>query len=260
MKISKLFLTISLIAISIATQAQVGIGTNSPAATAQLDISSTSKGFLPPRMTYTQKVAISNPAAGLIIWCSDCGSNGELQVYNGSAWTNLVGGTASAVPSVTIGSNYGGGIVAYIFQNGDPGYVAGQTHGLIVASADQSAGTIWWNGSFILTNASGTALGTGLTNTNTIISAQGNTGNYAAKLCRDYNGGGFTDWFLPSKDELNKICDNRATIGGFGNYYYWTSSEVDLYEIYWQKLGDATTGTGPKSTDNILHVRAIRSF
>ena len=259
MKFSKIILALSFIIISFATQAQVGIGTNNPAATAQLEVSSTSKGFLPPRMTYTQKVAITNPASGLIIWCSDCGSNGELQVFNGSSWTNLVGGSASAVSSTTVGSSYAGGIVAYIFQNGDPGYVAGQTHGLIVASADQSAGTLWWNGSYVVTNASGTALGTGLSNTNTIITAQGNTGNYAAKLCRDYNGGGYTDWFLPSKDELNKICNNRATIGGFGNYYYWTSSEVDLYEVHWQKLGDATTGTSPKSS-NILYVRAVRYF
>ena len=103
MKISKLFLAISLITISFATHAQIGIGTNSPEATAQLDVSSTSKGFLPPRMTEVQKNAISNPATGLIIWCSDCGSNGELQVYNGSAWTNF-SGAAPATTSTVNGS------------------------------------------------------------------------------------------------------------------------------------------------------------
>lgn len=78
------------------TNAQVGVGTNSPNVSAQLDVSSTSKGFLPPRMNESQRIAISNPAAGLVIWCYDCGANGELQVFNGSAWTNLVGGAASS--------------------------------------------------------------------------------------------------------------------------------------------------------------------
>ena len=79
----------------------------------------------------------------------------------------------------------GGGIIAYIFQVGDPGYIAGQTHGLIVATSNQSSGATWWNGTFTTTGATGTALGTGLNNTNLIITSQGNTGTYAAKLCRD---------------------------------------------------------------------------
>ena len=73
----------------------VGVGTTSPDASAVLDVSSTSKGFLPPRMTSSQKGLISNPIAGLIVWCLDCGTSGELQVYNGTTWTNLTGGTAS---------------------------------------------------------------------------------------------------------------------------------------------------------------------
>ena len=52
----------------------VGIGTTSPNASAQLDVSSTSKGFLPPRMTASQRQAIANPAAGLMIWCTNCGT------------------------------------------------------------------------------------------------------------------------------------------------------------------------------------------
>jgi hypothetical protein len=103
MKISKLFLAISLIAISFATQAQVGIGTNSPVASAKLDVSSTNQGFLPPRMTYAQKMAINNPAVGLILWCTNCGTKGEMQVYNGSAWTNF-SGSAATTPAGVDGS------------------------------------------------------------------------------------------------------------------------------------------------------------
>ena len=90
MKQTILILTLLCAAKSI--QAQVGIGTSSPASSSILDVTSTSKGFLPPRMASTQRDAISSPIAGLIIWCTDCGSNGELQTYNGTKWTNLLGG------------------------------------------------------------------------------------------------------------------------------------------------------------------------
>ena len=67
-----------------------------PHSSAMLDVSSTTKGFLPPRMTNSQKTAIASPVAGLLIWCSNCGASGELQIYNGTTWTNFVGGAASA--------------------------------------------------------------------------------------------------------------------------------------------------------------------
>ncbi|WMW77320.1 arabinofuranosidase catalytic domain-containing protein [Flavobacterium sp. 20NA77.7] len=74
--------------------AQVGVGTTSPNASSALDITSTTKGLLLPRLTDSQKMAISSPAAGLWIWCSDCGVRGQMQVYNGTAWTNMTGGVA----------------------------------------------------------------------------------------------------------------------------------------------------------------------
>ena len=73
---------------------QIGMGTISPSASAALDITSTTKGFLIPRMTHIQKMAIQSPVAGLQVWCTDCGTYGESQVYNGTAWTNLIGGSA----------------------------------------------------------------------------------------------------------------------------------------------------------------------
>jgi len=94
MKQTILILTLLCAANSI--QAQVGIGTSSPASSSILDVTSTSKGFLPPRMTLAQRDAISSPVAGLMIWCTDCGSNGDLQTYNGSLWTNLSGGPTQA--------------------------------------------------------------------------------------------------------------------------------------------------------------------
>jgi uncharacterized protein (TIGR02145 family) len=68
---------------SLAAHSQVGIGTATPAASAQLDVSSTTKGFLPPRMDSTQRNAIVSPAAGLIIYNTTISA---LQIYSGSTW------------------------------------------------------------------------------------------------------------------------------------------------------------------------------
>ena len=89
---------------------QVCIGTASPATSAALDVTGTSRGFLPPRMDHLQRNAIVNPVAGLVVWCNNCGETGELQVYNGTAWTNMVGG--SATPGIGIGDTYQGGKIA----------------------------------------------------------------------------------------------------------------------------------------------------
>lgn len=89
--------------------AQVGLGTSSPDASAALEVASTTQGFLPPRMTAAQRDAISNPATGLVLYCTDCGLNGELQVYNGTFYTNVVGDAASTIPFTTqLGSDIDG--------------------------------------------------------------------------------------------------------------------------------------------------------
>ena len=80
---------LTLLCAATSIQAQVGIGTTTPDASSILDVTSTSKGLLPPRMTGLQRNTISSPVAGLMIWCTDCGTSGELQVYNGSGWVNL---------------------------------------------------------------------------------------------------------------------------------------------------------------------------
>jgi uncharacterized protein (TIGR02145 family) len=95
----KLFILFAIFT-TFATMAQsVGINADGSAAnaSAMLDVSSTTKGLLPPRMTQSQRIAIATPAAGLIVWCTNCGANGETQVYNGTTWTNMVGGTASGI-------------------------------------------------------------------------------------------------------------------------------------------------------------------
>jgi uncharacterized protein (TIGR02145 family) len=75
---------------SVTVFAQTGIGTTTPDPSAQLDVSSTDKGFLTPRMTASQRDNIENPAQGLIIFCTDCASGeGELQIRLTSSWKSL---------------------------------------------------------------------------------------------------------------------------------------------------------------------------
>lgn len=100
----KRFLTLMSLLMVLFLNAQVGVGTTNPDFSAILDVTSSTKGFLPPRMTYVQRATITSPAIGLIVFCTNCGSTsvgGELQVFSGGIWRNMVGTAASfATPNV----------------------------------------------------------------------------------------------------------------------------------------------------------------
>jgi hypothetical protein len=100
---------------------QVGIGTNTPAPSAQLDVSSTERGFLPPRMTAAQRDLIATPATGLLIFQTD--NTEGYYYYNGSAWVSLgamgpqgpqgpagSSATTSIIPSLSIYNNSGNSV------------------------------------------------------------------------------------------------------------------------------------------------------
>ena len=263
-----IFTLLAAVLLTATTYAQIGINNETPDASAVLDITSTTGGLLIPRMTAAQRDAITTPTQGLIIFCTDCASGeGELQVKPTSSWKNIIGGDVNNPPPPEVGDLYQGGVVFYIFEDGETGYVAGETHGLIAAVADQSFGIQWYNGSYVTTGATGTAIGTGSANTDAIILAQGTETSYAARLAREYTDGTYTDWFLPSKDELNKMYLNRATINttatandgsNFATNYYWSSTEYDNFNAWVQSFGNGGQYYGDK--DSTVYVRAVRAF
>ena len=207
-------------------------------------------------MSGAQRDAISSKAAGLVVWCTNCGQNGELQVYNGTAWTNMIGGTASNAILI-VGDEYQGGKIAYILVSGDPGYDANVQHGLIATAADISTVAQWGCQGTGISGAGGTAIGTG--NQNTIdIMAGCATAGIAAKLCGDLVQGGYSDWYLPSKDELNKLQINRSAIGGFASVGYWSSTEDDDNGAWIQDFSNGYQTTYYKNYTS--YVRAIRAF
>ncbi len=249
-------------AISNSNSGKVGIGTQAPNGSAKLEVTSTTQGFLPPRMTFTERNAIVNPAQGLMVYCTDCYYDGQLQLYNGSSWENGVGDSAS-VPLVEIGDTLQGGVVAYITTARG----VFPQHGIIAAPVDQSTDCFFFvdtisNSAYLAPGTYNACTGntfswtvtcapciyaspnyllsmyanvrypptinSGFNNTNALVNCMGSgTFNYAAKICDDLVLGGYNDWVLPSQDELNLLYQNKTAIGGFSANNYWNSSTAN---------------------------------
>jgi hypothetical protein len=163
---------------------------------------------------------------------------------------------ASAPTPLAIGDSALGGKVAYILISGDPGYNSSIQHGLIATTSDFPTTAAWGcEGTFIPNTETG--IGTG--NANTIrIMAGCPTAGIAARLCGDLIEGGYSDWYLPSKDELNQLYINRVAIGGFSTAGYWSSTQDTSNLAWYQSFGSGNQTDGDKSVDR--SVRPIRSF
>jgi len=158
---------------------------------------------------------------------------------------------ATGGATLAIGDSYQGGIIFWLDATGQ--------HGLIAATTDQSTGIQWYNGTSTTTNAVRDGIGAGMYNTEQIIASQG-TGSYAAQLCANYQGGGYGDWYLPSKYELNLLYNQKTAVGGFAIADYWSSTELKFYPNYawYQYFGNGNQNYASKYST--YFVRAIRAF
>lgn len=149
------------------------------------------------------------------------------------------------------GKTYKGGLIFYL--NTSTGA------GLVSAASDQ--GTLNWGCEGTSIAGTSTALGTGSANTAKIV-AGCSTPNIAARVCSDLVLEGFSDWYLPSKDEL-KLMHQNLSLKGFGNFSlsrYWSSSQYNA-QFAWCQFFNLNVNQLYYDKDLIAYpVRAIRSF
>jgi len=173
----------------------------------------------------------------------------------------LVFAMSFTVNSQEIGDVYEGGIVFYIDETGN--------NGLIASSVDFWGSYEWGCFEIDVSGADGVSIGTGFQNTLDIINNACSTeiGDLnAAQLTFGYESGGYTDWYLPSKDELIEMYNtignggNQGNLGEFNTtpgYWYWSSTENNNNLSFGMSFNDGYSNNAPKS--NFYLVRAIRS-
>jgi len=190
---------------------------------------------------------------------------------NNSVGTGYGNQVSFVTPTYVIGQSYGGGRIFYVDSTGQ--------HGLIAAATDQDKitdQTTWnYNNVYLITNA--TSLTNGSANTQLIINAQGNSGSYAALLAKNYKGGGFNDWFLPSVNQLQTLFTYVSTLtptndvvtndvifyASFTGGYYWSSTETSPSNAFVVSFANGQSANFLKSAGNntgYALVRSVRAF
>ena len=173
--------------------------------------------------------------------------NSTTQVISISVARSCADGGACAVGD----TGPGGGIVFYVAS-------ARQSWGRYLEAATQDLASVspWCDSaSTDVTGAVGTAIGSGASNTTAIASACSSS---AAASVRALTLGGKSDWFLPSSDELAQMYSVKATIGGFANEPYWSSTQTQAGNAYRTDFLDGSSVAG--TTLASWRVRPIRAI
>jgi hypothetical protein len=173
--------------------------------------------------------------------------------YNSCSVSPVTVLTQSTASAFAVGQYYGGGIIFYIDASGQ--------HGLIASSS--IIGSALWGCYGTMTGAQSNDVGSGFANTNTIL-AHCPERPIAASIARDYNGGGYTDWFLPSANEFGQMCINLGFAAFESDHLYWTSSECGAPEAWSRMFANriycyCCCGALEVKTQSKL-VRAVRAF
>jgi len=179
-----------------------------------------------------------------------------------------ISGPGGGTATYSIGDFAHGGVVFWVDATG--------THGLVCAKEDQGVGDEkWYAGTFGYTRANGDGIFAGEMNTSIIIAAHvaiGDNGStYAARMCNELQmtEGGITygDWYLPSKEELNLMYQNRTIInatsvanGGsyFDMEFFWSSTEYSNISAWSLDFLDGMQL--PMTKNSMCAVRAVRVF
>ena len=212
-------------------------------------------------------------AFGYTLGCMDslaCNYNPDANMADGSCEYAELGYDCEGNITAEIGDIIEGGYLFYIDETGQ--------HGLVAATEDLTEGATapygWGYNGYEwgcygqgVNGADGTSIGTGYQNTIDIVNqgcSTDNGGITAAQAALDAEINGYSDWYLPSKGELlemyNTIGNGSAEgdIGGFGNSFYWSSSEDNYNYAWFVYFDDGSTLDYDKNAT--LRVRVIRSF
>ena len=253
------FTLLAAVLLTATTYAQVGIGTTTPDASSTLDITSTTKGLLPPRMTTGERNLITSAAKGLIVFNTTLNT---LQINEGDATTVNWVSLSSTSATYSIGDVVNGGVVFWLDSTGQ--------HGLVVALSDVATSVKWgcfgtdlpnvpnvtYNGGVAV--GLGAEIGDGFNNTNDIL--QDCPAAPAALAARSLGA----QWFLPSAKELNQMYINKTTLEAvsgftaFAHGFYWSSTQDDDIIAWAQNFGNGTQNDNYK--DDRSNVRAVRAF
>jgi len=161
-----------------------------------------------------------------------------------------------------IGDLAKGGIVFYVDESGQ--------HGLVAAMEDLEGTYEWGCDQQEVNGADGTSIGKGYQNTMDIVNqgcATESVGITAAQAALDAEINGYSDWYLPSRDELYLMYLNigqgglnaNNNIGGFTSIYNWSSSETNYNTAWLVNLYDGTMSFD-YSKAYPTRVRIIRAF